>query len=161
MRDPESGEGYRAKSRGVRILCAGWPDRSRPSGGARGSVGHRIRAVCDHAVRAGVGVRELLPAGRAAAARCLRGAGAGLHRDPDRAVAFQVRNSAADADVPRLPDHRPRYVLVSALGVSAVADAVDRGRPRCGSTVVADLAFRSVPRAPPPCADRRWPRAPR
>ena len=75
--------------------------------------------------------------------------------DPDRAVALQVRNSAVIADVPRLPDHRPRYVFVSALGVSAPADAVDRGRAGCGSAVVAALAFRSVPGAPPSCADGR------
>ncbi len=85
----------------------------------------------------------------------LRSAGAGLHRDPDRAVALQVRYPAADADVPRLPDHRPRYVFVPALGVSAIAVAVDPGRPRCGSAVVAGLAVRSVPRAPPLCADGR------
>ena len=81
----------------------------------------------------------------------LRRAFACPHRDPDRAVALQVRNSAAHADVPRLPDHRPRYVLVPAVGVPAPADAVDRGGAGCGAVAVGAVALRSVPRAPPLC----------
>src|SRR5688572_3793837 len=102
-----------------------------------------------------MGVRELLSAGRAAAARRLRSAGAGPVRDPDRAVALQVWNSAANADVPRLPDHRPRYVLVPSLGVPAPADAVDDRGPGCGAVAVGALALRFVSRAPPLCADGR------
>ena len=144
----------RAGSRGVRFYARRRPGRSAPSCGAGCPAGHGIRPLCDHAVAAGVGFRQLPPAGRAAAAGHLGGAGAGLGGAADRAVALQVRHPAAVADVPRFPDHRSRYVLVPALGVSAVADAVDRGGLVAVPRVVADLARRSVPRRPPLRAGR-------
>ena len=134
---PGIGESLRRAIARRPVLCAGWPDRCRriwPALAVLLTTEYGPFAIT-LSVLAWVFV-NCFPAGRAAAARRLRGAGADLHRDPDRAVALQVRNSAANADVPRLPDHRPRYVFVPALGVSAIADAVDRGGPRCGSAVV-------------------------